>query len=235
MSLISSCAHSFDFNVYSYDSELTVGAEYWLRASPRSSLSSASSSSSPASLALSPSPAAARAERALRAPSLRDDTSLRAPPAPPSTPALSLRETPPTATLVDTAVDLSPRAAATLRDPAPSEPVLQLPDPSTQVPALATPSPPSLAPLLGVIKARLSSSGALALLWEGRLRNTLLSIGFKADLSPAALSAAGKMGPIEGAGGGGGGKVLKGVGLELLYFTSSEEAREEMGRRKERG
>ncbi|KIL68329.1 hypothetical protein M378DRAFT_158874 [Amanita muscaria Koide BX008] len=53
----------------------------------------------------------------------------------------------------------------------------------------------------GVLKARASTSSNVALLWEGRLKSMLVSLGVLADLSHRS-------------------KPLKGVGLEVSYFSS---------------
>ncbi|KAG1715946.1 hypothetical protein ID866_1235 [Astraeus odoratus] len=106
----------FDFNVYSYDSEWTIGAEWWMRRSLPQSVSDAvdASSSSPK----------------------RNEQS--------SSPVSDMR---------------------------------------------------------GVVKARISTNNNVSLMWEGRLKRMLVSLGVVSDLSS-------------------GSKPIKAVGLELSYFSS---------------
>ncbi|CAE7233783.1 unnamed protein product [Rhizoctonia solani] len=122
----------FDFNIYSYESEWTMGAEWWLR-----------------------------------------------------------------------------RAAGKLDSQKPdnsSEPVV-LDDISP--PGQETPSPfltgaPTLGgDVTGVVKARISTSSDVSLMWEGRIRNMLVSLGVVSDLSNRS-------------------KPIKSIGLELAYFSGPE-------------
>ncbi|KAF8076182.1 mitochondrial distribution and morphology protein 10 [Lyophyllum atratum] len=65
-------------------------------------------------------------------------------------------------------------------------------------------SPPELEPrddVNGVVKARASSNNDISLMWEGRLRNMLVSLGVVCDFSGRA-------------------KPIKAIGLELSYFSS---------------
>ncbi|CAK5275751.1 unnamed protein product [Mycena citricolor] len=55
----------------------------------------------------------------------------------------------------------------------------------------------------GVLKARASTNRDVALLWEGRVQQTLVSVGVVSDLSNSA-------------------KPIKAIGLELSYFSSDE-------------
>ncbi|KAI0320633.1 mitochondrial distribution and morphology protein 10 [Amylostereum chailletii] len=107
-----SLASRFDFNVYSYESEWTMGAEWWLRRS-------------------------------------------KAEPLPDS---------------VDN---------------------ITLPDTLPQSPYDVT----------GVVKARLSTSNEVALMWEGRLKNLLIGLGVASNFSSRA-------------------KPIKSLGLEISYFSS---------------
>lgn len=109
----------FDFNVYSYDSEWTMGAEWWMRRS------------------LPQSPSHGERTRASFLPAERWDQQ-------PSTMATDLR---------------------------------------------------------GVVKARVSTNNNVALLWEGRLKQMLVSLGVISDLSSRS-------------------KPIKAIGLELSYFST---------------
>ncbi|KIO12797.1 hypothetical protein M404DRAFT_12922 [Pisolithus tinctorius Marx 270] len=109
----------FDFNVYSYDSEWTMGAEWWMRRS------------------LPQSPSHGERTRASSLPAERWDQQ-------PSTMATDLR---------------------------------------------------------GVVKARISTNNNVALLWEGRLKQMLVSLGVISDLSSRS-------------------KPIKAIGLELSYFST---------------
>lgn len=53
----------------------------------------------------------------------------------------------------------------------------------------------------GVIKARASTNNDVSLLWEGRIRNLLISLGVISDFSSRS-------------------KPIKAIGLELSYFSS---------------
>ncbi|KAF8528984.1 mitochondrial distribution and morphology protein 10 [Hysterangium stoloniferum] len=53
----------------------------------------------------------------------------------------------------------------------------------------------------GVVKARISTNTDISLMWEGRLRNLLVSLGVVSDLA-------------------GGSKPIRAIGLELSYFSS---------------
>ncbi|GJJ07438.1 hypothetical protein Clacol_001640 [Clathrus columnatus] len=53
----------------------------------------------------------------------------------------------------------------------------------------------------GVVKARMSTKMDISFLWEGRIQNVLMSLGFMSDLS-------------------GGSKPIRAVGIELSYFSS---------------
>ncbi|KAI0750895.1 mitochondrial distribution and morphology protein 10 [Daedaleopsis nitida] len=69
----------------------------------------------------------------------------------------------------------------------------------------AHPPPSSLSDLAdevqGVVKAKLSTTTDVSLLWEGRLRNVLVSLGVVSNLSSRS-------------------KPIKSIGLELSYFSS---------------
>ncbi|KIP12715.1 hypothetical protein PHLGIDRAFT_32643 [Phlebiopsis gigantea 11061_1 CR5-6] len=113
----------FDFNVYSYESEWSLGAEWWTRR---------------------------------RHPHPRTE--------PPAVPDLS----------------------------------------SPTLPLIVTPTQPALPPpdeVQGVVKARASTTADVSLMWEGRIRNLLVSLGMKSNLSSRA-------------------KPIKAIGIELSYFSS---------------
>ncbi|KAG9219197.1 hypothetical protein CCMSSC00406_0001607 [Pleurotus cornucopiae] len=108
-----SLASRFDFNMYSYESEWTMGAEWWLR----------------------------------RAPSTEADEG--------------------------------------------AEPI----------PSLVSDPTNTTNDVIGVVKARASTSQNVSLMWEGRLRNMLVSLGVVSDFSSRT-------------------KPIKAIGLELSYFSS---------------
>ncbi|KAF9053828.1 mitochondrial distribution and morphology protein 10 [Hymenopellis radicata] len=58
-----------------------------------------------------------------------------------------------------------------------------------------------LGPVQGVVKVRASTNNDVSLMWEGRLRNTLVSLGVVSDFSNRS-------------------KPIKAIGLELSYFDS---------------
>jgi len=53
----------------------------------------------------------------------------------------------------------------------------------------------------GIVKARASTNNDVSLMWEGRLRNMLVSLGVVSDLSSRS-------------------KFIKALGLEVAYFSS---------------
>ncbi|KIJ70259.1 hypothetical protein HYDPIDRAFT_172130 [Hydnomerulius pinastri MD-312] len=110
----------FDFNVYSYDSEWTMGAEWWMRRSLSQAVSQ----------------------------------------------------------------DIDPIP------PVPEQPPQPPPEP---------PSTPS--DIRGVVKARISTNNTVSLMWEGRLKKMLVSLGVVSDLSSRS-------------------KPIKAIGLELSYFST---------------
>lgn len=77
-----------------------------------------------------------------------------------------------------------------------------------------------------LLKFSLSSSMLLSLLWQGRLKNCLVSIGIKADLSASSVSSrsgsalVGKKGN-GGVAGVGMGSVVRTVGMEIVYWGGS--------------
>lgn len=86
--------------------------------------------------------------------------------------------------------------------------------PKTSTPSTTSPSSLSILPqITGVVRARMNSLFDVSLLWEGKLRNCLVSVGVRADLSSRNMP-------------------LRGVGMEVMYFSSGEES--EMGMRKKK-
>ena len=167
----------FDFNVYSYDSELTFGGEYWLRSSSSSAAKAAASAPALASAAVSVS----------RLP----DPDRRL--------SLSLREEPP-----------PPPVQETTPAPAPAPAVASVPESAGTVSR-------TLDQISGVLKARISTTSDVRLLWQGRLRNCLVSLGVKADLnSHLPRQQAGSTAAGTG--------ILKSVGVEVMYFSNAEDA-----------
>ncbi|KAF8760198.1 Mitochondrial distribution and morphology protein 10 [Rhizoctonia solani] len=112
----------FDFNIYSYESEWTMGAEWWLRRA-----------------------AGRRLTTDIQKEETENDNSNSSEPV-----ALN---------------DISPPG-----QDAPS------PFPSNGIPGLG-------GDVTGVVKARISTSSDVSLMWEGRIRNMLVSLGVVSDLS----------------------------------------------------
>ncbi|KAJ7774346.1 mitochondrial distribution and morphology protein 10 [Mycena maculata] len=79
--------------------------------------------------------------------------------------------------------------------------------PSEEDPDDTIPVPPSLGEtkgeVRGVVKARASTNNDVSLMWEGRLRNMLVSLGVVSDFSNRT-------------------KPIKAIGLELSYFSSDD-------------
>ncbi|CCF54396.1 hypothetical protein NDA11_002674 [Ustilago hordei] len=195
----------FDFNVYSYESEWSLGGEYWLRGNT-------------GGLGQSDMVQPVLAET-------KESTCSR--PVIASSPNLSLRDagSPRTNFSDETAAPDGKTASGSL------EPHETLSPPSHLCPAM----PPQLvtapacsahskmlSPITGVLKARISTTSDIRLLWQGRLSNCLVSLGVKADLSSTSLSphsrstaslhaSHGKMG------------IVKSLGLEVMYFSAPEE------------
>ncbi|KAF5322578.1 hypothetical protein D9619_001118 [Psilocybe cf. subviscida] len=134
-------ASRFDFNVYSFESEWTMGVEWWLRRPVTRELVAGTHTVDP------PTKGKARAERRFD----EDGEEL----------------------------DKEPHAPA--------------PAPST-VSRIA-------AEVNGVVKARASTNNDVSLMWEGRLRNMLVSLGVVSDLSSRS-------------------KPIKSLGLEVAFFSS---------------
>ncbi|PWN42633.1 hypothetical protein IE81DRAFT_116818 [Ceraceosorus guamensis] len=243
----------YDFNVYSYDSELTVGFEYWLRAARQAQQPAAASpltnsmshtaqrikqAASDVIGSVSDSVKAANSSREdlpAEQPRTRPDKVLS-----PNTRDLSLRE----GFGPQSDRGLGTEHLPSLQKERP-QPNLREHEPPTSVSSPTRPNPVSsgitteessgdaglttssgtVAPLLALIKARISTSGVLSLLWEGRMRNTLLSFGIRADVSPSALASNESRNH---------GNALRSIGMEITYFATGEEARLEQERRNRR-
>jgi distribution and morphology protein 10 len=190
----------FDFNVYSYDSDLTLGAEYWIHSKaastsyPRQDLGQKADEDVKEELAAFNTPPTVSAPSTDRHLQARVDTglSLRDNISAPS--LIAKRQTP-------WSLRQGDAEEATLMIDADPLPV-QEKDSSMSKNA----APPKTA--LGVIKARLSTSGNVALLWESRLRNCLVSFGIKGDLSSKQGNGMAR-------------KPLRGVGIDIIYFTQN--------------
>lgn len=214
-----------------------MGAEYWLRASPTSSISdpSTSNSSSSSSNTLSNSNHISRSSQSERNPKAweRTDLSIR---------EINHQDTnPPTSTfnldrnwsLRETEDEFHLSKDSNLNSELPNQIPKDLNISTTQkfIPKTTdsislktstssippTPSSSSSSPLsiTGVLRARLNSLFDVSLLWEGRLRNCLVSIGVRADLSNRNMP-------------------LRGVGMEVMYFGSGKEVELEVEGRRER-
>ncbi|KAJ1034625.1 hypothetical protein NDA18_001481 [Ustilago nuda] len=195
----------FDFNVYSYESEWSLGGEYWLRGN---------TDALGQSDMVQPVPAQTKESTCSR-------------PVIASSPNLSLRDagSPKTNLSDETAAPLAKTASVSL------QPHETLSSPShlcaAMPPQLVTAAGWSahckmLSPITGLLKARISTACDIGLVWQGRLSNCLVSLGVKADLSSTSLSphsrstaslhaSHGKMG------------IVKSLGLEVMYFSAPEE------------
>lgn len=88
---------------------------------------------------------------------------------------------------------------------------------------ITSPAPTGPSAPTGLLKWSLSSSMLLSLLWQGRLKNCLVSIGLKADLTgdQAVVVNSGKGSPSTGSTGIGIRSVLKGIGMDIVYYGGS--------------
>ena len=182
---VAACSR-FDFNVYSYESELTLGFEYWLRAgsAPTFNLLPAAASS------------AAAAEEQWGLQMEENEPRILVP----TQADWSLRETrvPP---LDATETTTPPVSAGEALRPTPS------PSPTFSSPAAAAAHAATRAPddLIGLLKARISSTTDISLMWEGRLRSSLVSVGCRANLGNRT-------------------RPISSIGIEILYFSSASDA-----------
>ncbi|SPO21458.1 related to Mitochondrial distribution and morphology protein 10 [Ustilago trichophora] len=201
----------FDFNVYSYESEWTVGAEYWLRSAGHSHSHplAAPSPSAPAIGSVHKEKEAVRPVAAAQTLSLRDSPNL-------------LTNSTTSETNANANVDASSYSLRPV-DPSPSSlpSTAALPSDPNAPPASTLPSTLQtlLSPITGVLKARISTTSDIRLLWQGRLSNCLLSLGVKADLSPSSPTASSLSSQSNVAKMG----IVKSIGLEVMYFSAAEE------------
>ncbi|KAH7343333.1 mitochondrial distribution and morphology protein 10 [Rhizoctonia solani] len=130
----------FDFNIYSYESEWTMGAEWWLRRAAGKRLVGAQQ--------------------------------------------------------VEKEGNNSNIEPVILDDMAPPGQDTPSPFPTNSAPTLG-------GDVTGVVKARISTSSDVSLMWEGRIRNMLVSLGVVSDLTNRS-------------------KPIKSIGLELAYFSGPE-------------
>ncbi|KDN46440.1 hypothetical protein K437DRAFT_256165 [Tilletiaria anomala UBC 951] len=194
---VAACSR-FDFNVYSYDSELTLGFEYWLRSSPAPSLPVSLSRAAAQNIATEIAPASAPARPLVAA-----------------LPGWSLRERPDQVSASSTA---APVSSSSLREPDSSVVAgFELADECVkdgslqssassqgdeQVSTAVTASQRPSSDLIGLIKARVSSTTEISLMWQGRMRNSLVSAGCRANFNNRV-------------------KPVTSVGLEIMYFSSA--------------
>ncbi|KAF8309235.1 mitochondrial distribution and morphology protein 10 [Clavulina sp. PMI_390] len=145
----------FDFNMYSYESEWAMGAEWWVRRGLRkveSELEGAVNSVEPLG-----------------------------------------------------GVEPGEVAALTVSS-SPQMMLISTPSPSLSAPFTASGNgangvPPKTGEVQGVVKARMSTSSNISLMWEGRIGKTLIGLGVSADFSNRS-------------------KPISTMGLELAYFSS---------------
>ncbi|MCO5599908.1 hypothetical protein L7F22_054015 [Adiantum nelumboides] len=219
----------FDFNVYSYESELTVGAEYWLRSNTLpntikeaaiSTLTSATKITEKEEAESSTVTSGPRAvdrslsareqdglslrDRNLSAQSLSSNSNVGR--------IWSLRES---GSVHGDDVEVRPALDAQLIAPKVDVDSSHIPDdttpliPSSMPDTMSNDTVHSSTPsALGVLKARISTSGIAALLWEGKMRNCLVSVGIRGDVSSN-----------EAMGGLGSGRPLRAVGIDVIYFS----------------
>ncbi|KAF6767308.1 Protein of unknown function DUF3722 [Kalmanozyma brasiliensis GHG001] len=193
-------ASRFDFNVYSYESEWTVGAEYWLRKrggevgaqtkgvggiAEERVVKREREEAGPMSLREQGSGGVLDGSAAPKN-DAEDKWSLRTPAATPSPPSFD--------STTQSSSSPASTSPSTLPPPPPASPLTTL-----------------LSPITGVLKARLSTTSDIRLLWQGRLSSCLVSLGVKADLSPAS--------PLPSPSTRG---IVKSIGLEVMYFSTAD-------------
>jgi distribution and morphology protein 10 len=194
----------FDFNVYSYDSDLTLGAEYWIHSKAASASSIQQDAEGKTDEAIkqnriSEAPIVHAPDRQLQARvdpglSLRDNT---------SAPSLIARRDEPKWSLRQDSDEDFTFNIDTTAFPKDAPPIQEQASSSVKTNG-------DRGSVLGVIKGRLSTSGNVALLWESRLRNCLVSFGIKGDLSSNQGTGLAR-------------KPLRGVGLDIIYFTQNRQ------------
>lgn len=205
----------FDFNVYSYESELTLGAEYWLRSGNASSMHTTALNNPPKEEERPAVPLLPASNRLLSA---REQSGLSLRDGLPSNPSgtaesgkiWTLREQ---GSVHGADEDEEPNKLESLATMAAQTDPIQSDVAPLVPPRLddAAVKPVTRSTALGVLKGRISTSGVVALLWEGKLRNCLVSFGIRGDLSSH-----------ETMGGGlGAGRPLRGVGIDIIYFSQN--------------
>ena len=188
----------YDFNVFSYLSDLTLGAEYSIRDAQETDVLPALARG-----ALRVGQAAKDSAPARAALSLREGGERNEPPA-----NLSLREAESgwgdvafpqvmqASVAPAPAHDIPPPSSPSPPPPAPLSPpadqnVETLVSPQvSSPPSGAAPPPAHPAPLLGVLKARISASGLCSILWEGRWRQCLVGVGLRTQLQAPGMATA---------------------------------------------
>ncbi|CAO1612928.1 unnamed protein product [Sympodiomycopsis kandeliae] len=226
----------YDFNVYSYESELTVGGEYWLRRSiHRNDISDEQEelieqrnpvATDPYSISLR--------ERQQQKSSSQSVPRMNLPAPRTNSGAAAVNSNPIDELAGQIVIEDANNAHEMTRQrlqpykgpPPDSEFPFDSPgnqgaggnDPET---AAVTPSPTATATLSpvsvpssstsGLLKWSLNSSLLLSLLWQGRLRNCLVAVGIKADLG-------GGVNVINKDRRGGMGSVIRGIGMDIVYW-----------------
>ncbi|EIW82194.1 hypothetical protein CONPUDRAFT_164829 [Coniophora puteana RWD-64-598 SS2] len=142
----------FDFNVYSYDSEWTMGLEWWMRRSSSAARQSESQSNGGDSAA-----------EGLLGGDIQSNNNKN----------------------TEHRLNLIGNVPAAGHPPLP---LVKADEPYSDI--------------QGVVKARISTSNNVSLMWEGRLKQVLVSLGVVSDLSSRS-------------------KPIKGIGLEVSYFSTS--------------
>lgn len=267
----------YDFNVYSYESQLTVGGECWLRSSAGENACSHATdvieehqcyqvrdvfSARPASLRTNASKESNAATavsapvdvlnldqmQALRGASLRDQhhhasQRVEAPPnnfftAKPSPQPLQQ----PLANR--SAIQLPTSSHRHLPAPAAAPTTSQMQgvddgvddDATERSTSSSASAPPGLSSdidarpdydrikttsTIGLLKWSLSSSLLLSLLWQGRLRNCIVAVGIRADLSGRSGGTPSGRGAVTKTSGGVG-SVIKGIGMDVVYWGGGD-------------
>ncbi|CAO1620725.1 unnamed protein product [Parajaminaea phylloscopi] len=272
----------YDFNVYSYESQLTIGGEYWLRSSSQKSTGGSSwtenepqerklvaapaagmsrqRSSTTESGSLSPPPqvqldthtgekaggaaSSVNLSKGARtpgnSPSLIPPTNDQAPGRPEVVasdrqPTVVDADQPKKGQAFDKDVVLPRLEPGQTLPPTPSrgaatqvsQPRIEEHEPLGSSSRKATPQDvANTIATSGLLKWSLSSSLLLSLLWQGRLRNCIVSVGIRADLSGGGSGGGDGQGSKSsgGAGGrmpGGVGSVINGIGMDIVYWGGS--------------
>ncbi|WFC99532.1 Mitochondrial distribution and morphology protein 10 [Malassezia yamatoensis] len=176
---LSLCAR-YDMNVYSYLSDLTIGAEYRLSAFPDEDPKAVPSAESHGARSTLPKPAAHDLSL-----SLREETY----PFHPSVPDLHLHPEPPKAAPILPDASSADANLKSIAEDVHQRELMQSPSLDTKTHkkqaehGSATTSPKEDG-LFGLLKVRASASGILALLWEGHWSRCLVSVGIRTHILP---------------------------------------------------